>query len=276
MTETGRDPARAGPVAELFDRLHRLHLAAGRPSTRTIASRSGHEVSSSTVHNVFNSSRLPRWDSLREIVRALNGDTAEFLSLWQAAWQAQNTANTPQYGSVGTGPPARELVVPAAPSGFQRIWSAELPSRKPHYTGREGELDTLRANLVLRDAPHPRPQVISGVGGIGKTEIATEYLHRYRDEYEIIWWIRTEHRDRVREALVKLGQRLELPLAAAGSGRDRAITAVLEALESGVRPNWLLVYDNAAQPLDLQSYLPKCPLVATSSLLHGCRPGLGT
>ncbi len=32
---------------------------------------------------------------------------------------------------------------------------------------------------------------------------------------------------------------------------------MLEALGSGVRPNWLLVYDNAAQPLDLQRYLPK-------------------
>ena len=41
-------------------------------------------------------------------------------------------------------------------------------------------------------------------------------------------------------------------------GRDRAIAAVLEALESGVRPNWLLVYDNVAEPLDLQRYLPTC------------------
>src|SRR4029077_9128007 len=109
--ETGRDPTPPGPVSELFDRLRRLHLAAGHPSTRTIANRSGHDVSSSTVHNVFNSSRVPRWDSLKGIVKALDGNTAEFLSLWQAAWEAQNKANTPQHGSAGTGPPVRELVV---------------------------------------------------------------------------------------------------------------------------------------------------------------------
>ena len=57
------------------------------------------------------------------------------------------------------------------------------------------------------------------------------------------------------------------PRAAAATG---TIAAVLEALESGVRPNWLLVYDNAAQPLELQRYLPKCPpgghIIITSRL----------
>ena len=93
------------------------------------------------------------------------------------------------------------------------------------------------------------------MGGVGKTEMATEYIHLHRDKYDIIWWIRAEHYDRVRDALVSLGERLELRLATSG-GRDRAITAVLEALGSGVCPNWLLVYDNVAEPLDLQRYLP--------------------
>ena len=115
-------------------------------------------------------------------------------------------------------------------------------------------------------APQPRrpPSAVStspshfGHGRIGKTEIATEYIHLHRDRYQIIWWIRAEHHDRVRDALVNLGQRLDLRLAASGSNRDRAIAAVLEALESGAQPNWLLVYDNSAQPLDLQRYLPRC------------------
>jgi Tetratricopeptide repeat len=97
------------------------------------------------------------------------------------------------------------------------------------------------------------------MGGIGKTEIAAEYIHLHRDKYEIIWWIRAEHHDRVRDALVNLGQRLELRPAATGINRDQVITAVIQALESGIRPNWLLVYDNAAQPLGLQTYLPRCP-----------------
>jgi hypothetical protein len=97
------------------------------------------------------------------------------------------------------------------------------------------------------------------MGGVGKTEIATEYIHRHRDKYEIIWWIRAEHTDRVRDALVKLGQRLDVRPAGPEGGRDRTIAAVLDALANRVQANWLLIYDNAAQPLELQPYLPSCP-----------------
>ena len=77
-------------------------------------------------------------------------------------------------------------------------------------------------------------------------------------QYEIIWWIRAEHHDRVRDALVKLGQRLDLRQAVTVGGRDRTIAAVLEFLAAGLQSSWLLVYDNVAQPLDLQRYMPAC------------------
>lgn len=271
MTGITRGPTPPGPITELFSRLDRLHSRAGRPSMRQIAMRAGRgNISSSTVHNVFRSTRVPRWNFLEEIVRALNGsdeEIEEFRALWEAAWQAENRA--PGTGGGGSAEPAPSTPppeTPAAPS--QPIWSSEIPSRNPNFTGRVAALDALRANLV--DGSHPSAQVISGMGGVGKTEIAAEYIHRHRGEYEIIWWIRAEHHDRVRDALVNLGQRLELRVATSGSARDRAITAVLEALQSGARANWLLVYDNAAQPLDLQRYLPRCPpgghIIITSRL----------
>ena len=271
MTAINRDPTPPGPVTELFDRLDQLHLTAGRPSMREIALRVGRgRISSSTVHNVFRSSRVPRWAFLEDIVIALHGDTAEFQALWQAAWQAENKTAPSRATSADvarSGPAPAEL---ATPGPSQPIWSTEIPERNLNFTGRAAELEALHTNLVSHSRPHPSAQVISGMGGIGKTEIATEYIHRHRDEYEIIWWIRAEHHDRVRDALVSLGQRLELRLAGGGGGRDRTIAAVLEALESGVRPRWLLVYDNAAQPLDLQRYLPTCPpgghIIITSRL----------
>jgi tetratricopeptide (TPR) repeat protein len=271
VTAVRRSPTPPGPVTELFDRLDQLHLEAGRPSMREISARVGRgRISSSTVHNVFRSSRVPRWSFLEDIVKALRGDPAVFQPLWQAAWQAENKAESPQVNLADVVSAGHGQAEPAASGPSQRIWSNEIPSRNPNFTGRLAELEALRANLITRDRPHPAAQVISGMGGIGKTEIATEYIHLYRDEYEIIWWIRAEHHDRVRDALVNLGQRLDLRSAGTGSGRDRTIAAVLEALESGIPPNWLLVYDNAAQPLDLQRYLPTCPpgghIIITSRL----------
>jgi tetratricopeptide (TPR) repeat protein len=268
-----RDPTPPGPVTDLFARLDALHSRAGRPSLREISRRAGRgKISPSTVHNLFRSSRVPRWEFLEQVVLALGGDREEFLNLWQAAWRAENEADAPRVGSAIAGPvqarsgsqhsgaTARPVHggnkdrAEAAQWQSQRIWSSEIPPRNPHFTGRVSELELMRDNLNSQQAPHV--QVIVGMGGIGKTELATEYIHHNRDKYEIIWWIRAEHHDRVRDALVKLAQRLGLREAATDSGRDRTIMAVLDALQSEARSRWLLVYDNAVNPLELQKYLP--------------------
>ncbi|MDQ2810412.1 MAG: FxSxx-COOH system tetratricopeptide repeat protein [Actinomycetota bacterium] len=253
---------------------------------RQIATMTGRGVvSSSTVHNMFRGPRVPKWGFLELVVEALRGNVAEFRDLWQAARLAEEAADNPgQTRGAGSGetavlpdPAGRPdssvhvaLTGPAGAGTAHRIWSNEVPQRNMHFTGRIAELEALRANLTRDNRPHPVAQLISGMGGVGKSEIATEYIHLNRHKYEIIWWIRAEQTDRVRDALVKLGQRLEVRPAGTEGGRDRTIAAVLDALASGRRPNWLLVYDNAAQPLELQKYLPACPpgghIIITSRL----------
>ncbi len=273
MPAIRREPTPPGPITDLFGRLDDLHSQAGRPSMREIARRAGRgNISPSTVHNLFRSSRVPRWDFLEQVVIALGGvqDRQEFLVLWQAAWRAENDVDTTRNGPTngmstqgrdgnqnsGLGQPPMQgaLRGEATPRPSQRIWSNEIPHRNVDFTGRVSELEMMHDNLNSQQPPHV--QVIVGMGGIGKTELATEYIHHYIDKYEIIWWIRAEHHDRVRDALVKLAQRLGLREATSESGRDRAITAVLETLQSDARSSWLLVYDNVANLLELQKYLP--------------------
>jgi tetratricopeptide (TPR) repeat protein len=271
-----REPTPPGPIADLFDRLDDLHSKAGRPSMREIAIRAGRgNISSSTVHNLFRRPQVPRWAFLEQVVKALGGpqDREIFLALWEAAWRAENNVAAPRKTPPDLALPQGHALndrlefPPHLPHGTSlkgrtepvprpshRIWSNEIPSRNPNFTGRAAELDRLRDNLFSRRPPHA--QVISGMGGIGKTELATEYIHRNIGTYEIIWWIRAEHQDRVRDALFKLGQRLELRQATADTARDRTVAAVLETLQSGARPRWLLVFDNASNPLDLQKFIP--------------------
>lgn len=249
MGSVRRESAPPGPISDLFVRLDDLYSKAGRPSMREIARRAGRgNVSSSTVHNVFSGSRVPAWDYLEKIVNALGGASSrdEFHALWDAAWLEQNSGGTARDGLAEATPPVR-------PRLSQRIWSNEIPSRNPSFTGRVSELEELSRNLDSQLSP--RVQVISGMGGIGKTELATEYIHRNIDKYDIVWWIRAEHHDRIREALVNLARRLEPRLAGADSSRDRTISAVLEKLQAEAE-SWLLVYDNVANPFDLERYLP--------------------
>jgi tetratricopeptide (TPR) repeat protein len=268
-----REPCPPGPIADLFSRLDALHSQAGGLSVREIARRAGRgKVSHSTVYNLFRTSRVPRWEFLEQVVLVLKGDREEFLDLWQAAWRAENEAKAPRADPSYTAPAqarggSRQLGsapfavqggnnnwAAAVPSQSQRIWSSEIPPRNVHFTGRVSELELMRDNFDSQQAP--RMQVVVGMGGIGKTELATAYIHNNRDKYEIIWWIRAEHHDRVRDALVKLAQRLGLREAATDIDRDRIIAAVLRALQSEGRSSWLLVYDNVVNPLELQKYLP--------------------
>lgn len=281
MVAIQREPTPPGPISNLFEQLDELHSRAGRPSMRGIAIKAGRgHISSSSVHNMFRSSRVPRWEFLEHVVKALGGsprDCEEFLVLWQAAWRAENEAEVPRQFLAGTAPVEgragnhRPGLAPwpapgtfagggareganATPRLAQRIWSNEIPSRNLDFTGRITQLEAIRDNLSQQHASNV--QVIAGMGGIGKTELVTEFVHRNIDAYQIIWWIRAEHHDRVRDALVKLAQRLELRQASADGNRDRTITAVLEALQSDVATSWLLIYDNAVDPLDLQKYIP--------------------
>ena len=116
-----------------------------------------------------------------------------------------------------------------------------------------------RPTLSVATGTHPPAQLISGMGGVGKTEIATEYIHRHIDKYEIIWWIRAEHH---RSRPGRAGQ----AGTAAGTAASGARTAVATGRSrrswtpwtSGPGRTGCWSTTTLAQPLDLQRYLPAC------------------
>ena len=148
----------------------------------------------------------------------------------------------------------------SAGSSRSVIWSQEVPARNSHFTGREVELQTLRRRLTdsSMEVLSQPPQAVYGLGGIGKTEIAVEYAHRYATEYDIVWWVRAEHPDRVSDSFVKLGRQLNLQDSF--GNRDRSVFSVMDALRKG-QPysRWLLIFDNAASPELISEYMVRGP-----------------
>ncbi|MGW4895097.1 FxSxx-COOH system tetratricopeptide repeat protein [Kitasatospora sp. NPDC004240] len=133
-----------------------------------------------------------------------------------------------------------------------------LPPRHPSFTGRDAVLDHLHEQLGGGPtAVLPLSQTLYGLGGIGKTQIALEYAHRYRSEYDLVWWIDAEQTESVVLAMADLAHRLGLPV---GDSVAEAAEAAREALGRGVPTDrWLLVLDNADDPADVRPYFPDGP-----------------
>jgi len=138
------------------------------------------------------------------------------------------------------------------------VWGREVPARNRHFIGRESELQELRRRLQNEEMAliGQSPQPLYGLGGVGKTEIAAEYAHRYRTDYDLVWWVRAEQEDTIINSLIALGQRLRLP-DFRGDERDYSADLVVDALVSGeASEKWLLIFDNAASAEIVSKYIP--------------------
>jgi NB-ARC domain len=98
-----------------------------------------------------------------------------------------------------------------------------------------------------------------GIGGVGKTALATEHAHRFVSHYDVIWWIAADQPALVRSSLAALAEPLGLE-SAATSGIEAAASAALNALRRGEPfSRWLLIFDHADQPEELNDMIPRGP-----------------
>ncbi len=141
----------------------------------------------------------------------------------------------------------------ASRTALPRIWNIPYP-RNPFFTGREEVLirlaDALKAG---QSAALSQPQAISGLGGIGKTQIAIEYAYRYHQEYEAVLWARAESLESLISSYNAIATLLNLPEREA-SEQDITIQAVKKWLQT--HRKWLLILDNADELMLLPDFLP--------------------
>jgi hypothetical protein len=148
--------------------------------------------------------------------------------------------------------PGRPLVsVPQVSAMVPQIWN--VPNRNADFTGRGTILDRLHDELTGDGTAVVLARAVYGLGGVGKTQVALEYAHRFKSDYHLIWWVNAEQPLEITLALAELAGRLGVQIS---DNTAEMAASALEQLRRDVAGRWLLIFDNAEDPEDLASFLP--------------------
>jgi tetratricopeptide (TPR) repeat protein len=121
----------------------------------------------------------------------------------------------------------------------------EVPPKNPNFTGRGDLLKQIEDHFRKENIPVILTTT-HGLGGIGKTNLAIEYVWRHYKQYEGVVWFNAENRNRLLADYISLGEDLNI------IREDKKKVPVEERarlvkhwLEDPKRAGWLLIYDNA-------------------------------
>ena len=182
------------------------------------------------------------------------------LAVWSFVVEAKarrKRARTPVGASCGDDPQGKirkhadEPQHPPSISSEPRTGFLGVPRRNPIFIGREELLGELRAALE-KEGQAALTQALVGSGGVGKTQLAIEYAHRFADRYAHIIWVDAEELETLTADM--LGAAVAMGLVPKGTESTEGIEALLRELAG--RDDWLVVFDNAPAPKALRDYIP--------------------
>ena len=115
--------------------------------------------------------------------------------------------------------------------------------RNPRFTGRESEL--FKLEKLLSHTGRTTKVAITGLGGVGKTQLAIELVHRAMEKHKgcSVFWIPAMDLESLHQAYLAIAQKLNIP------GWDKDCTDVKHLVQEYLNKDsvgeWFLVFDNA-------------------------------
>lgn len=162
--------------------------------------------------------------------------------------------------------------IEALPSKIAGVSSQQIKDREPVrfnmresvklFTGRVGELEDLHERLQNEGGQVVISQVatVTGLGGIGKTELARRYAQEYIEDYGgNVIWINSETQQSLRGSFKELAKELNMTTREEidGNMQERDVKSIAKDVYkyfSDVKS--LFIFDNAEEYKDIKEFLP--------------------
>ena len=128
--------------------------------------------------------------------------------------------------------------------------------RNPHITGRDELLTQVSEKLrETKQKKFNHRIAIYGIGGIGKTQVAIEYVYQYETQYDGIYWINASDQ----AALLSGFQEIGSMTGCVSTATDLEPIEVAKGVLSWLRreQNWLVVIDNLDDITVVAGFLPQ-------------------
>jgi tetratricopeptide (TPR) repeat protein/DNA-binding XRE family transcriptional regulator len=145
------------------------------------------------------------------------------------------------------------MLLQASLTGLSSYWQVPFP-RNPFFSGRSQLLIHLHQQLSGKQTVAlSQSYGITGLGGIGKTQLALEYAYQHAHDYYAVFWISAETIDTISSSFTLIAEQLQL-LEGEKQDQQQLVKAVQRWLSN--HKDWLLIFDNVEDLAVLKAFLP--------------------
>ncbi|MDG7053665.1 MAG: ATP-binding protein, partial [Wolbachia endosymbiont of Alcedoecus sp.] len=229
----------------------------------------GREVSDEEIEDFLNklvfAVNLPSGTELREIIKSefckefSNTDVKHFCSRYQEEVLKLMEEKGERFLSYEQ---AKALLEEIREEILGEIWFGMMES-VASFTGRSSELKVLHDALrrsTGRQAVISQVATISGLGGVGKSELARKYAYKYGKYYGgNVIWINAENFEYMKNSFLRLAEDKRVGISPKDKHeKDKAIEAIVEeiyAFFARRRRKSLFIFDNAEGYKDIKKFL---------------------
>lgn len=166
--------------------------------------------------------------------------------------EATSQPITVESGNSGVDSPTSRSIQQADNGTAAGKQAKQIPFRRnPFFSGREQIIADL---FSYTSAKPPSLMAVSGLGGVGKTQVAIEFALRFSDNFRSVIWLSGHSEQALRKSIESAVKKLGLPFDAEDQNHQGAVDSL--QMWMGQEKGWLAVIDNVDELESLGGCIP--------------------